>query len=175
MTTQNRERGWLKPIFYYKFRELLTHTMFRYGLACPVYCCMPDHIHLLWIGLLPESDQRNAVKYLRRQINPVLEKLGTQLQRQPHDHVLRDDERQVESFESIAEYIMRNPERAGLVAQDRFRDYKFTGCLIPGTDALAGGLLAAAVANGFISQDGRPDSRAFHPGYRTLTTIIIAD
>ena len=51
MTMEHRKTGWLIPIFYYKFREILTHTMFRYGLCCPIYCCMPDHIHLLWIGI----------------------------------------------------------------------------------------------------------------------------
>jgi len=44
MTMRDRQTGWLIPIFYYKFRELLTHTMFRYGLTCPIYCCMPDHL-----------------------------------------------------------------------------------------------------------------------------------
>lgn len=29
MTLQDRKTGWLIPIFYYKFREILTHTLFR--------------------------------------------------------------------------------------------------------------------------------------------------
>ncbi len=33
MTIEDRKTGWLVPIFYYKFRELLTHTMFRYGIC----------------------------------------------------------------------------------------------------------------------------------------------
>jgi len=65
MTIEQRKKGWLVPIFYHQFREVLTHTMFRYGLCCPIYCCMPDHLHLLWIGVLEGSDQRNAVKYFR--------------------------------------------------------------------------------------------------------------
>ena len=52
MTMDDRKTGWLIPIFYYKFREILTHTVFRYALCCPIYCCMPDHIHLLWVGIL---------------------------------------------------------------------------------------------------------------------------
>jgi len=132
MTIEDRKTGWLIPIFYYKFREILTHTMFRYGLCCPIYCCMPDHIHLLWIGILDGSDQRTAAKYFRRHLNPVLEKLGCQLQSQPYDHVLRDDERGRTAFEEVAEYIARNPERKQLVGPDQFREYRFTGCLIPG-------------------------------------------
>jgi len=132
MAMEDRQTGWLVPIFYYKFREVLTHCMFRYGLCCPIYCCMPDHMHLLWIGILETSDQRNAVKFLRTQLNPVLEKLSVKLQSQAYDHVLREEERERSAFENVVEYIARNPERAGLVSPDGFRDYKYTGCLIPG-------------------------------------------
>ena len=132
MTTRDRATGWLIPIFYYKFREILTHTMFRYGLACPIYCCMPDHIHFLWVGILDQADQRLAARYFRQHINPALEKFGARLQRQPYDHVLREEERERDAFENVAEYIARNPERACLVPTDGFREYKYTGCLVPG-------------------------------------------
>ncbi len=132
MTTDDRSTGWLIPIFYYKFREILTHTLFRYGLACPLYCCMPDHIHLLWLGILDPSDQQLAARFFRKQINPVLEKLGTQLQRQSYDQVLCEEERERNAFEAVAEYITRNPERAGLVPAGGYREYKYTGCLVPG-------------------------------------------
>jgi REP element-mobilizing transposase RayT len=127
-----RKAGWLIPIFYYKFREILTHTAFRYGLACPIYCCMPDHLHLLWVGIAESCDQRNAARFLRRQLNIPLGRLGYELQKQPYDHVLRDDERQEAAFEAVAEYIARNPERAGLVPADGYRTYQYTGCLVPG-------------------------------------------
>jgi putative transposase len=132
MTIQDRKQGWLIPIFYYKFREILTHTMFRYGLCCPIYCCMPDHIHLLWLGILKGSDQRNACKFFRRQLNLVLQKMGVRFQQQSYDHVLREEERERTAFEEVAEYIARNPERAGLVQPDGFREYPYTGCLVPG-------------------------------------------
>jgi putative transposase len=132
MSMEDRKTGWLIPIFYCKFREILTHTMFRYGLCCPIYCCMPDHMHLLWIGLFERSDQRLAAKYFRKQLRPVLGKLGAEFQKQPHDHVLTEDERERDTFEIVAEYIARNPERAGLVPADGFKQYKYTNCLVPG-------------------------------------------
>ena len=46
--------------------------------------------------------------------------------------MLRDEEREHDAFESVAEYIARNPERANLVPPDGYRGYKYTGCLIPG-------------------------------------------
>lgn len=132
MTIEGRQTGWLIPSLYYKLREILTHTAFRYGLCCPIYCCMPDHLHLLWTGVLESCDQRNAARFFRKQLNFSLGRLGVRLQKQPHDHVLHDDERQETAFEAIAEYIARNPERAGLIPAHAFRDYKFTGCLVPG-------------------------------------------
>lgn len=60
MTIENRRTGWLTPIFYYKFQELLTHTAFRYGFCCPIFCLMPDHMHLLSVGIVDECDQRIA-------------------------------------------------------------------------------------------------------------------
>lgn len=132
MTMEHRKTGWLIPIFHCKFREILTHCMFRYGLCCPIYCCMPDHIHLLWLGLCEKSDQRNAARFFRKQLNPILEKLGCRFQQQPYDHVLRENDRQECALEAVFEYIARNPERKHLVQPDHYREYPFTGCLVPG-------------------------------------------
>jgi putative transposase len=132
MTIEERKKGWLTPTLYFKFREILTHTAFRYGLACPMYCCMPDHLHLLWVGIVETCDQRNAAQFFRRQLNLPLSKVGVALQKQPFDHVLREGERQEGAFQVVAEYIARNPERAGLVPPDGFRQYRYTGCLVPG-------------------------------------------
>jgi REP element-mobilizing transposase RayT len=149
MTMQDRKTGWLIPILYYKFREILTHTAFRYGLCCPIYCYMPDHIHLLLVGILDSCDQRNGVKFFRAQMNSVLEKLGARFQQQPHDHVLRDDERLSTRFENVAEYIARNPKRAGLVPLDGFREYRYTGCLVPGYPDLSRGENAMELSGEF--------------------------
>ncbi len=132
ITIQDRKTGWLVPIFYYKFRELLTHATFRYSITCPIYCLMPDHIHLLWIGIDDRADQIKAMKYFRKQLAIPLKALGYELQHQPYDHVLKDEERLEASVANLVEYIARNPERKQLVPVDGYRDYKFTGCLIPG-------------------------------------------
>jgi hypothetical protein len=93
---------------------------------------MPDHMHLLWLGLLEESDQRNAIKFFRKQINPILARFQARWQKQPYDHVMREDERGRDAFETVVECIARNPERAGLVKLDGYQEYPYTGCLVPG-------------------------------------------
>ena len=132
LTMEDRKTGWLVPIFYYKYREILTHTAFRFGLCCPIYCCMPDHIHMLWVGILEECDQRITMRYFRKQLTPVLETLKAKLQLQPYDHVLREEEREKNAVETVAEYITRNPERQKLVPSDGYAVYPYSGCLVPG-------------------------------------------
>lgn len=62
---------------------------------------------------------------------------GYELQSQGFDHVLTDNERQEATFETVVEYIARNPERAGLVPPDSYREYPYTCCLIPGYPELS--------------------------------------
>ncbi len=79
MNIADRRIGWLTPVVHSEFRELLTHTMFRYSLCCPIYCCMPDHIHQVWLGISDGADQRNAAKFFRTHFNQVLEPFGVRL------------------------------------------------------------------------------------------------
>ncbi|HEV3343047.1 MAG TPA: hypothetical protein VG125_21915 [Pirellulales bacterium] len=87
MTVDKRRTGWLSETVYHRFREVLTHALFRYSVCCPIYCCMPDHLHLLWVGIAGRSDQRLAARFFRTQWNVVLESLDVRLQDQPYDHV----------------------------------------------------------------------------------------
>jgi len=132
MTIDRRKTGWLCGRFHDGFRMIMAHTMFRYGLCCPIYCCMPDHLHLLWIGVLDDANQLLAVRTFRLQLNRLLAQWLCALQRESYDHVLREEERERGAFEQIGEYIARNPERKGLVATDGFRGYPYTGCVVPG-------------------------------------------
>ena len=136
MVIEGRQSGWLSSSFHRTFRELLTHAAFRYQVACPIYCCMPDHIHLMWLGLHRQTDQLNAVKYFRRYVNLLLAKADRRLQSQAHDHVLRESEIERQAFEEVCEYIARNPERKSLVPLDRYSEYSYTGSLVPGAPEL---------------------------------------
>jgi REP element-mobilizing transposase RayT len=132
MTIEDRKTGWLIPIFYYKFREILTHAAFRYTFACPIYCLMPDHMHMLWFGIDDRSDQLKAAEYFRKRLGEPLSKLGFEFQHQPYDHVLKDEERVEIEVCNQVEYIARNPERKNLVAANQFKSYPYTDCLVPG-------------------------------------------
>jgi REP element-mobilizing transposase RayT len=124
----DRGTGWLSRSFHSGFRELLLHVAAREGLFCPAYCLMPDHIHLLWLGLRRDTDQRNGMSFLRTHLEPWL--APHKFQPQPHDHVLRDEERKHGAFMKICFYILANPVRAGLVKETEI--WPHAGAIIPG-------------------------------------------
>jgi REP element-mobilizing transposase RayT len=130
MTVDQRATDWLDALHHARLREWLAHALGRHALVCPAYCAMPDHAHFLWVGWSDASDQRKAAALLRAAWNRELRCRGCALQRQAHDHVLREEERERGAFTAVAAYVFENPVRAGLVEQ--WRDYPFLGALVPG-------------------------------------------
>jgi len=96
---------------------------------------MPDHLHLLWMGLCEDSDQRNTMKFLHKHLAAELARRSLtgvefQLQKQSHDRVLREKDRLCGAFEKSCFYILDNPCRKELV--DRPSDWPYLGAVMPG-------------------------------------------
>ncbi len=127
-----RGTGWLNDTFHAHFREVMLHAAAREGFFCPTYCLMPDHIHLVWMGLRRETDQRNGMKFLREHLAPKLRPY--RFQHQAHDHVLRAEQRKRNAFAKVCFYIMDNARKEGLVAHPK--EWKFCGAVIPGYPAM---------------------------------------
>jgi len=130
MTIRDRRQGWLDAAMHAQVREALLHTLVRYRLVCPVYTLMPDHAHLIWCGCSVESNQLRASSFFRREWNRALRLKGYELHKQPYEHVLLETERNDEAFEDACVYVMRNPQRAGLV--EEWRTWEFAATLVPG-------------------------------------------
>jgi putative transposase len=128
LPVSRRRQGWLDGRFHSAFREMMLHTAAREGLLCPVYCLMPDHLHLIWMGLRPDSDQRNGMAFLRTHLKPALQ--PCQFQHQAHDHVLKEEERRRNAFARVCHYVLENPLRGELVAHPR--EWKYGGAVITG-------------------------------------------
>jgi REP element-mobilizing transposase RayT len=128
LTVFDRATGWLSPSLHSLFRELILHASAREGLLCPTYCLMPDHVHLVWMGLRLDSDQLNGMAFLRTHLEPAL--APARFQPQPHDHVLRAEDRRKNAFAKVCQYDLMNPVRAGLVKTPE--DWRFSGCVVPG-------------------------------------------
>jgi len=133
LTINNRATGWLTPEFHQASQLILLHTCSRYALVCPVYVLMPDHVHLLSLGLDQNgTDQRVALEFLRKHLRSALSPASWQ--HQAHDHVLREDERKHGAVQTVAHYILENPVQAKLAAS--VGNYPFLGCCVPGYPGL---------------------------------------
>lgn len=130
MAIDGRRVGWLTDTFHLRFREIHLHTLGRYDLLCPVYCLMPDHLHLFWLGLGSGSDQNKAATFFRRHLNVVLKASGFELQKQAWDVVLDEKDREHGAVLKTVFYITENPLRGGLVAAAG--QWPFSGSLAPG-------------------------------------------
>jgi putative transposase len=129
LTLENRARGWLTGSFHQDWKLLLLHTCARYSLVCPVYVLMPDHCHLVFIGVDDcGADQRVAIEFLRKRTAPLL--APARWQQQSHDNVIREQDRERNAFTTIAHYVFDNPVRSGLVTH--WMEYKYSGYSIPG-------------------------------------------
>ena len=91
-----------------------------------VYCLMPDHLHILCgtnenhISVL---DFVNQFKGKSTRIGWKYEIKGPLWQKRNYDHILRKEE----NLQEIADYIVNNPVRGGLV--ERWNQYPFCGYL----------------------------------------------
>jgi len=92
-----------------------------------VYCVMPDHVHVLLTPLDGANIVRfvQAVKSRTTHAYWALGGEGKLWQRGFFDHVVRRDE----STSRIAEYILANPVRAGLV--ESALAYPFSRSFLP--------------------------------------------
>jgi len=133
-TTERRTTGWLDDSYHLLFREILLHTLIRYRLLCPAYCLMPDHLHWVGIGISKESDQLLATSFARKFLT-IRSGGNPQWQRQPHDHVLREEERKRHAFAKTCHYIWMNPVRANLVTDEELWPYR--GAIVPGFPMLS--------------------------------------
>ncbi len=127
-----RGTGWLNDAFHAHCREVMLHAAAREGLFCPTYCLMPDHIHLVWMGMRRETDQKNAMKFLREHLGPRLR--PHRFQHQAHDHVLRAEQRKRNAFAKVCFYIIDNARKEGLVGH--LKEWSFCGAVIPGYPAM---------------------------------------
>ena len=105
-------------------------------LCVQLFCLMPDHFHMIWMGLFNESNQLLGMKHFRKSINESLRRIGYEFQDQSFDHVLEESERTEVAFRDVCDYIARNPERSELVPADGYASYRFSGCVVPGYPSL---------------------------------------
>jgi putative transposase len=107
------------------FVRELGEAVARRSCSVPVYCFMPDHLHLIVKGLEPRSRPKLAIEDFKQQTGLWLKARRPQFDWQAdfYDHIIRSSE----DWVAQAQYVAGNPVRAGLV-EDLFA-YPFSGSI----------------------------------------------
>lgn len=121
---------WLKQskIARIVYDSILYRDRLQYRLDA--FCVMSNHAHVLFEPLLEENGQPFSLPKIMHSLkswtatesNKALNRTGTFWQAESYDHYVRDQEEWIR----ILHYILRNPIKAGLVAD--WRDHPFTYC-----------------------------------------------
>lgn len=106
--------------------SLLKEISSQFNFHVYTYCFMPDHLHILIVAEDENADLKSFLKMFKQKSGYYYKKEYGQKLWQPsfYDHVLRKKE----SLNKIAEYILLNPIRKGLV--EDYKDYPYLGSLM---------------------------------------------
>jgi putative transposase len=105
------------------FVEILAEQASLAGCLVPIYCFMPDHMHVMIQGLEETSRPKVAMDEFKSGAGLWLarHRPDFELQKDYHDRIVRA----AEDWRAHAFYVFQNPLRAGLV--DDPYAYPFTG------------------------------------------------
>jgi len=89
-----RERVFTAPTIVDEAREQISHAATTRGFAIPVYCFMPDHLHVLVEGQADNSELIRFANLLKQRTSFVYQRNRPDRlwQKGYFEHVLRDDE-----------------------------------------------------------------------------------
>ena len=121
--THERIKAFADPDVAARTLEPFRRTAAIEQFAIRAYCLMPDHVHLLVEGLSASSDLKRFAKMAKQRSGGVhRRRCGQRLWQEGYfERVLRDGD----DLRSIAQYIVDNPIRAGLV--ERPEQYPHVG------------------------------------------------
>jgi putative transposase len=120
--TKNRGVYFKDPKVVNGLVDILNEAALSERFKVLTYCFMPDHLHLLVIGEDVESDLKKFVSFFKQKSGYWFKKSYKEnlWHLSYYDHVLRKEE----SIEGVANYILGNPARKGLVSDPR--EYAFS-------------------------------------------------
>ena len=77
------------------------------------WCVMPNHVHTVvepWSGFELSEILHSWKSFTAHEINKAREGSGTLWQKEPYDHIIRDEA----SYHRVVQYVLENPKAAGL-------------------------------------------------------------
>ncbi len=106
-----------------RFKKYLETSAKRYHCLIPIFCFMPDHLHVIFEGKTDNADAREAMIRFKRLTGRWLSesRKAFRWQKDFYDHILRPNE----DVRNQVRYIANNPVRKKLV--DDWTKYPHTG------------------------------------------------
>jgi putative transposase len=125
LCVQNRNQIFTTPDIVYAFIGMLEEIIPKHQCFIPVYCFMPDHLHLIVAGLAENTNLLSFIQSFKQKTGYWMSKnlVYVRWQKNYYDHVLRRSE----SLLGYVRYILDNPVRKGLVAA--WQEYPFIGSI----------------------------------------------
>lgn len=107
------------------FVNMMGEALAKFACSAPVYCFMPDHMHVIVHGKTEHSDTRSVMIAFKQKSGFWLRRNRPDrpLQKDFWDHVIRCNE----DLGAQARYIAENPVRRGLVRC--WHEYPHTGTI----------------------------------------------
>ena len=125
LCVQDKKAVFIDPAIVRSFIDILARITEPTSCIAPVYCFMPDHLHVLLRGTSCDSDLwKTLVAYKQRTgFWLTTNRPAIKWQKDFYDHVIRDHE----SLGVQVRYILDNPVRKGLA--DCWQDYPHKGSI----------------------------------------------
>lgn len=119
------------------FTDILAMVVINKGCIVPVYCFMPDHLHLMITGIRSSSDIWKAAVSYKQKTGFWMSTNMPEIrwQKDFYDHVIRKHE----DLAIQAKYILDNPVRKGLLSS--WEEYPYKGSIGCKTEDVLSGLL----------------------------------
>jgi len=117
-----KQNIFVDPAINQQIVEILKNSVELYGYKLLSYCLMPDHLHILVQATESPKDLRNFVRGFKAFSTKSARK--NLWQRGFYEHVLRKEENAID----VANYILNNPVRKGLVQE--YIQYKWCELVI---------------------------------------------
>jgi REP element-mobilizing transposase RayT len=120
-----RRRAFLNPADVEQHIRLMEEQFARFGCRVPIYCFMPDHLHVMSMGMTYRADGKRAMDAFKTKSGQYLQSVGANYRWQEnyHDRIIRHSN----EWRKKVFYIFQNPVRAEIVEEPRA--YLLTGSI----------------------------------------------
>jgi len=105
--------------------EIMREQFAKFDCLIPIYCFMPDHLHVISMGMTHHSDGKRAMDAFEQKSADLLYSSGDHFrwQKDYHDRIIRRSE----EWRKQVFYVFLNPVRSKIVSDPR--GYPFTGSI----------------------------------------------